>query len=718
MTLPTPPLEPKADALRHCDNGASDCQELLGVLREALELSGGSVLLLDPQSGEIAGSAGSREHEASLGRLHTSAWSEPILRAFRKQPEGRIGTRFTTVDGRVVTAEINYRSTTLSGQTYILIHLQDASQMQAARSQVEQLNQLLREAERLTQLGSWELIHATGELIWSEGTYLIFGTDPESLTPSYEAFLSAIHPDDRALVDRTYRQSVETRRPYQITHRLQGANGVIKVVEERGTTTYSADGRPERSIGTVQDVSRLFAYEQELRRVAFVDRLTQLPNRPAALQALEDRLAAMEADHEASAEMVILSIDLDDFRAFNDTFGADAGDRLLQDVGSILRGLLPDEAFVARLEGDEYLIIHSLQAAPELPSEREAARLRFAADLQQRLAGSSSLGTPLEFLPSVAMGLTHAPEQSSDPQALLQNASTAVAEAKRRGKGQICLYTAEISQRIRERVRLESDLEKAISREQFMLYLQPQVDGSGVIAGAEMLLRWRHHSGYLIKPDVFIPLAERSGQIDTISNWVIEETCRIAKGWHQAGHQAPRLAINISAAQISRDATGLAQRLISSVADHGLDPEMMEFEITETALIHDPERSRSDLLALTRAGFHLAIDDFGTGYASLQVLHMLPVHKLKIDTSFVDKLEHDSAIHAIVKNIILMAHELGLQVLAEGVETERQWDILRQLGCDLFQGHLFGKAMAPAQFQQQFITPPHSETDQTIETSI
>jgi EAL domain-containing protein (putative c-di-GMP-specific phosphodiesterase class I) len=200
---------------------------------------------------------------------------------------------------------------------------------------------------------------------------------------------------------------------------------------------------------------------------------------------------------------------------------------------------------------------------------------------------------------------------------------------------------------------------------------------------------------------VFIPLAERSGQIHAIGAWVIEESCRQLVAWRQRGLQVPKLAINLSATQLCLPDGELARTLIATVRRHGLEPEAFELEITETALIHDPETSREETMALHRAGFQLAIDDFGTGYASLVSLHLLPVDKIKIDLSFIQRLQANETDHTIVKSTILLAQELGLQALAEGVETEEQWRILQELGCDLFQGYLFGFPMAAEAFEER-----------------
>ena len=390
----------------------------------------------------------------------------------------------------------------------------------------------------------------------------------------------------------------------------------------------------------------------------------------------------------------MLNLDLDQFQAFNDTFGPQVGDRLLREVASLLQKQLPPSAFLARIEGDEFLILLSGEIS-ELEPQAERIQLL----LQQ----AASELNHLQLLPTVSIGIAHLPSHSQEPLALLQAANTALGEAKRRGKGSISTYSNAISQRIRQRLEMETELEDALSQQSFHLVYQPQVDGDGDLVGAEVLLRWKDRHGVPIPPSVFIPLTEQTGQIHAISAWVMEESCRQLRRWREQGLQVPRLAINLSAVQLSMGNGDLARSLVETVRSHGLEPEAFELEITETALIKDPEASQAETIAIAQAGFRLAIDDFGTGYASLTGLHTLPVNTIKIDLSFIQRLSKNAADQAIVRSTILMAHELGLLALGEGVENEQQLQILRGLGCDLFQGYLFGVPMAAEAFRQQLL---------------
>jgi diguanylate cyclase (GGDEF)-like protein/PAS domain S-box-containing protein len=672
-------------------------RDKLALLRQAMALSGEAYVLADPHTGRFLDCSPrayqqlgySRQEFVALGATGIQADDQAWLQ--QQQQRGSFDTQLRARDGRVLDVEVHYQLVSYQGRQLMLALHRDTTQLHQTISKAERLNRLLMEAEKLTQLGSWELIHASGELVWSEGTFLIFETTPEQLQPTYASFLEAVHPDDRELVNQAFQQSLLRREPYQVTHRLQLADGRIKVVEERGMTTFNAAGEPMRSIGTVQDITQVFRYEEELERVAYVDRLTQLPNRQGAIRYLRDQAAVARSPGSPESGLAVFNLDLDQFQALNDTFGPSVGDQLLVHAARVLRAGLPSDSFVARLESDEFVVIQACTAAPRLVEMAQA--------IQRVLQEDASQDRALPLLPTATIGAAHWPSHGRDPHAILQSANTALVEAKRRGKGQVCPYSSLISERIRERVQLELDLERAIDRHQLGIRFQPQVNGEGQVVGAEVLLRWHHHSGEWVNPDVFIPLAEQSGQIQALGDWVLQETCRQLVRWQQAGWQPPRLAVNISAAQLGADQSGLVQRFIKMVQGYALPADAIEFEITETALIENPERSREDTMALVRAGFRLAIDDFGTGYASLVSLHTLPVHKIKIDTGFVKQI-HMPTVHAIVKSTILMARELQLETVAEGVETEEQWAQLKALGCDLFQGYLFGQGMEAGDFRQ------------------
>lgn len=627
----------------------------------------------------------SREEYLSLGPMgiqadanHDEEWVGVQLQRIQEQGTGAFNSRHRCRDGSAIDVKVHFQVVDVAGKKLILTLHRDRSELIEAKSRLNQLNELLSEAEELTQVGSWELIHATGELTWSQGTYLIFEKDPKSFKPSYEAFLNSIHPEDSERVHAAYQRSLQRHEPYQVNHRLCFSDGRQKVVQERGSTSFNEAGEPLRSIGTVQDITQLADYEEKLERVAYIDSLTQLPNRQACIRHLDNEITFKSKD------LGIFDLDLDQFQAYNDTFGSAQGDMLLQAVALKLREGLPDQAFVARLESDEFLVV-----SPSNPTQLESKAFEIQQLLKQTQLGTGDLTGGI----SVSLGACQIPSHCQNSLGALQAANTALMEAKKQGKGMVCIYSNAISERIRQRIELESRLEQAIRNQDLHLVYQPQVDQDGALAGAEVLLRWRDRDGSSVPPSVFIPLAEQSGQIHAISAWVVEETCRQIQIWQRQGLNPPRLAINISAVQLGQGNGVLPSTLIETLNHFGVKPDSIEIEITETALIREPEQSKNDTTALSEAGFQVAIDDFGTGYASLVSLHSLAVDKIKIDTTFVHQLTSSQTDRAIVKSTILLAHELGLLALAEGVETEEQWRILKDFNCDLYQGYLFGRLM-------------------------
>lgn len=611
------------------------------------------------------------------------------LQVMRQQPRGSFATRHRARSGACRDVSVSYQVLELGGRLVALVTHRDRTDLDTALRESSRLGALLQEAERLTHAGSWELNHRTGELLWSKEAYSIFNTAPELTAPSYEEFLRTVHPEDRSLVDSTFQDSFRSGQPYRIEHRLLLGNGLLKVVLERGRTTLDDDGRPLFTVGTIQDISEQHEIQQRLERIAFVDPLTRLPNKAAAVRQLARLLRASGTEHS----IALINLDLDNFQSINNSLGHEIGNQVLQASGTCLRHLMGPDDWLARVGSDEFILLRPMAMA-----ERGQA-LQWAEDIRRTLGNTPGMGTGLAVQPSASLGVALAPDHGLDPDTLLRCANTALMEAKQHGKNQMRLYTPEISLQLRERLELELSLARAIDREQLRLYYQPQIDrGGSRIAGAEALLRWRNQSGRMVSPNVFIPLAEKTGQIHSIGLWVIEEACRQLQAWHRQGLRPGKVAINISALQLGAEHPSLAELLAGALQNYGLLPENLELEITETALLNDPGRAGEQLRQLAESGFSLAIDDFGTGYSSLAMLHSLPLDKLKIDRFFVDRLGNDDADLAIVKATIVMAKELGLMTLAEGVETREQLRMLQSLGCDQFQGHLLGRPMSADAF--------------------
>ncbi len=421
----------------------------------------------------------------------------------------------------------------------------------------------------------------------------------------------------------------------------------------------------------------------QLRRQAFCDPLTALPNRLLFEERLHQTLQRVGRTPSALA---VLFIDLDGFKPINDSFGHAAGDVVLREVGARLLELAGPSGTAARVGGDEFLLLLSQ------PGGTDGA----AAVAQQAL---QVLGRPYklpnrgEVKLSCSIGIALFPEHGSTAK-LIANADAAMYAAKRTGGSTYAFFEARMDLDVRDQVEMQTELRLALERHQLKLYYQPKIHGaSGQVTGVEALIRWDHPVRGLMSPEVFIPVAERFGLIGHIGNWVIEESCRQIRQWLDVGLRM-RVAVNLSMHQLRQD--DLVPRIRRALDAHRVDPALLTFEITESVAMEDTQATMRSFGHLARIGASLSIDDFGTGYSSLAYLRKLPARQLKIDRGFVADIEHSSDALAVVDAVIKLAHALGLKVVAEGVETERQRDVLLGLRCDELQGYLFARPM-PAQ---------------------
>jgi diguanylate cyclase (GGDEF)-like protein len=419
----------------------------------------------------------------------------------------------------------------------------------------------------------------------------------------------------------------------------------------------------------------------ETRRQAVTDDLTDLPNRRAFDQGLQDAIERAEARGETLAVMLI---DLDHFKELNDTLGHHAGDLVLEQVGPRLRSALRAEDLLARLGGDEFaMVLPGADAA-------EAAGSRIAAAMEERF---SIDGIELHVVASVGVALY--PEHGTDAETLMQRADVAMYVAKERRTG-LEVYARERDRHTRDRLELIADLRTAVAARELVLHYQPKVDlRTGAISGVEALLRWPHPIRGMVSPADFIPLAEQTGVMRPLTDFVLDEAVRQAAAWHAEGHQLD-IAVNVSATYLLDG--GLTNRVSTALDRHGLPASRLILEITEDVIMSDPERSRTAIQALADLGVRVSLDDFGTGYSSLGYLKRLPVAELKIDRTFVRDLAVDTADDAIVQTIAALGQRLGISVIAEGVECTDALERLTACGADGVQGFHFSPALPPEAF--------------------
>ncbi len=448
---------------------------------------------------------------------------------------------------------------------------------------------------------------------------------------------------------------------------------------------------------------------ERLRYQAYHDHLTALPNR---LKGMEHLAKVIEYAREEASTLALLYIDIDDFKEINDTLGHSTGDRLLQTIAERIAHTVREGDIVARLGGDEFMVITGLLNQAE---DAQAIAGKLLRVLKKPFSVDDNA-----FHISASIGLCLFPEDGNDAETMLRNADSAMYQAKRSGKNSFMHYHDRMTQQAAERAALLDDLRMAVAASQFELFFQPHVDVErSVIVGVEALIRWHHPDKGIIGPGRFIPLAESSGLIVPIGEWVLRQACHCFAHWRAMGYELDYIAVNLSARQLQRES--LPQLISEVLDDTGLTPEVLELEVTESLVMEITAPVAKALERLKQRGLGLVIDDFGTGYSSLSSLKQLPINKLKIDRSFVRDLEVDDNDKAIVKAIIGMGSSLGLTVVAEGVEEQAQAALLLSEGCHIFQGYYYSRPLPePAfldflkQYPQNIPNSPISdlETDQ------
>ncbi|MGB5064412.1 MAG: EAL domain-containing protein [Candidatus Competibacter sp.] len=443
-------------------------------------------------------------------------------------------------------------------------------------------------------------------------------------------------------------------------------------------------------VGVFSDISGIKHSQEQLHHLAHHDALTDLPNRLLLNERLKQ--AIKRAERHAT-HLAVFFFDLDYFKHINDSLGHPAGDRLLKGVAERLSGSLRREDTVARIGGDEFVLLLEDVGEPDK-----------AAVAAQKLMVSLSAPFYLEdrqIAISASVGIALYPQDGTDPATLLRNADAAMYRAKEEGRNACRFYTEELTRNAFERVLLENDLRQAIARGELLLLYQPQIDlQSGQFIGVEALIRWQHPQFGMVSPIKFIPLAEECGLIHPIGDWVLHTACLQGKAWLERGIEFGQIAVNLAGPQIQRG--GLADTLEVVLAKTGFPAARLELEVTEGFIMRQAESGIRELASIRRLGATLAIDDFGTGYSSLSYLKRLPIQKIKLDQSFVRDLPNDSNDAAIANAVIALGKSMGLSVIAEGVETQEQADFLKQAGCQEAQGYLYSRPIDAEQIETLF----------------
>jgi len=552
----------------------------------------------------------------------------------------------------------------------------------------EEMNQLHAEL-RASQARLANLVALSSDWVWEQDEQLRFtyvsadasatGYEPAQMM-GYVRQVRQLPPVPGHDPD-AFEAKVAARLPYRnFTYGLTRSDGAPLYVRISGDPIFE-DGEFKGYRGVACDVTQATLNELHIIQLARFDSLTGLPNRNMFMNELQGKLFA---SFETGEPFAVLFIDLDRFKSVNDTLGHDVGDELLKVMARRLQGLLRDADMVARLGGDEFVVL--IDACVD-PAALSKVASRLLADLCEPLYLA---GRKLQISGSV--GISVYPADGIDAPTLLKNADTAMYLAKAQGKNNFQFFTPELAQRAAKFFALEGDLRLAVERNELVLHYQPKFEGrSGALCGMEALVRWQHPQRGLLGPGEFIELAEESGLIVPLGRWVMNEACRQLRAWRDEGLAPPVCAINLSVRQFASDS--LMDDLCAALRDHQLEPAALEIEITESLLMANPEQAQAVLKRLRELGLAVAIDDFGTGYSSLAYLKTFAASALKLDRSFVDGLPRDRDDLAIAQAVIALAHSMGMEVVAEGVETEDQLGCLRELGCDQVQGYLTGRPM-------------------------
>ncbi|MFC4930980.1 putative bifunctional diguanylate cyclase/phosphodiesterase [Massilia sp. GCM10023247] len=558
------------------------------------------------------------------------------------------------------------------------------------------LHRQLREAGPGSELRFRQLADALPYIVWSataEGvidyanmSVVDYGGLPNADRIA-EQWIALLHPDDVAHTMAAWVRSVKTGEVFSCEYRLlRAADCRYRWHLAKGMPIRAGSGAIVKWYGTTMDIHDMKLAHEEIGRLAFYDTLTRLPNR----QLLIDRLGHALTTHARRGRIgAVLLIDLDNFKTINDTIGHDKGDLLLDLVGQRLVASVSERDTVARLGGDEFVIVLEDLGFSEDAAAGKAALV--ARRVLDALKGSFKLaGHERHITPS--MGLTLFGGGAHGTNELLKRADLAMYQAKAAGRNTLCFFDPKIQAAAVARAGLESELRHALQRNEFLLHYQPQLDSEGRVTGIEALLRWQNPVRGLVSPAEFIPLAEDTGLILPLGRWVLEQACiKLARMAQDPSTGHVSVAVNVSALQFRQP--GFVADVLAVLAQTDADPHCLKIELTETLLLEDVESAVEKIVLLQERGVCLVLDDFGTGYSSLSYLKRLPLHQIKIDQSFVRNLLSDPRDLAIVNTILALGQALGIGVIAEGVETLEQRELLARCGCRHFQGYLFSRPL-------------------------
>lgn len=653
-------------------------QEVFGVSHSQLEYDQWLSFFHDPGERDIA-----------------SEWRD----ALKGSEEFSVHSRIINADGqsRYVYIEAVRDSNKDSQQGFIgaVVDMTDAKKAENALRESEARWQFALDG---SQLGVYDWNIASGEVFYSNRYVEILGESLVTMRKQADAWAERLHPDDKQEVLLAVERHMNSEADrVHVEHRIRHHDGHYIWVRGNGKVIErDKTGQPLRMIGTMSDITDEKASEAQVQFLAYHDALTELPNRTYFAEQLELKLSLVKRYKRFGA---LLFLDLDNFKDVNDSLGHLVGDELLKEVKNRLQQATREGDIVARLGGDEFVImLGNLEDDISLCSEHA----KMVADKVIRAVSEPVIVAGHAINATTSIGIAVFPEDGHNADEVLRHADTALYQAKREGRNTYRFYLSELEESLRYRLAMEAKIRNAIKEDVFELYYQPQLNiDTGRVIGAEALLRWRDEDGSFISPMDFIPVAEDTGLIVPLGRWVVRSACKQLQAWKQqeSFREFKRMAVNVSALQLA--APDFVETCIEIFEETGVNPEELEFEVTETAFMERLEDTRDKMLELGKLGVKIAVDDFGTGYSSLAYLKRLPIDVLKIDRTFVRDIATDQSDAVLVQTIIGMAHNLGLEVVAEGVEDEDQLAFIRNYQCDYFQGYLVSPPVETSKFEAQ-----------------
>jgi diguanylate cyclase (GGDEF)-like protein/PAS domain S-box-containing protein len=616
-----------------------------------------------------------------LGEVESVGTDSPIwLGVPLKTPAGAIG---------VLVVQDYENSNTYSQQDVdLLTSVADQIAMAIERKRAEEALRLSQErfelVTRATSDAIWDWNLSTDELWWNEGFQKLFGYSGDEIGTDIGSWTDRVHPDDAERVLHDIHRHIESgKHHWSDEYRFKRSDGSYAFVIDRGYVVYDSEDKPIRMLGSMMDVTERKSLEDQLTHQALHDPLTKIANRVLFRDRVDHALAKLG---RANTSLAVLFLDLDNFKAINDSLGHAAGDKLLISVAERLQDCLRNTDTAARLGGDEFgvlveSVLHPDEAVNIADRILSVFRQAFSIEGKEVHVGTS-------------IGIAVSSVGAFGSEELLRNADLAMYLAKSHGKGHYVVFEPKMHEALMERIELEEDLRRGIEEKEFTIHYQPILNlESGCILGMEALVRWNHPRLGLMAPMRFIPLAEETNLIVPLGEWILGEACRQVQSWRDehAGELDVSVSVNISIRQFQQKE--LTEMVSKALKNSGLPPRSLILEITESFMLQDTEATILKLHDLKNLGVRLAIDDFGTGYSSLSYLQRFPIDILKIDKSFIDKLSQGSEGNAVARAIIMMGDSLNLKTIAEGIEHPEQILELQNLGCEAGQGYHFAKPL-------------------------